>query len=223
MSDSEAWLELCDVYLQEHEYDKAAFCMEELLLCKPYNHLVHQKYAEVFSGLTISNSNNSDKRYPRSLGGSLSLPRFSLLVQYFNLCCVSLTTWTDDLYSILCISIFKFPPSGTYLLRVKINNNWIYITPFSRLQRWERQVGITKPIIKRSVSLSVIYVDNKNSLVVFVNQMKLSLAVWMASLAWFMVLQYRYRPTVSFVTLTDAVYFVWFSLSPVVVGVLLWT
>jgi len=47
MSDSEAWLELCDVYLQEHEYDKAAFCMEELLLCKPYNHLVHQKYAEV--------------------------------------------------------------------------------------------------------------------------------------------------------------------------------
>jgi len=47
MSDSEAWLELCDIYLQEHEYDKAAFCMEELLLCKPYNHLVHQKYAEV--------------------------------------------------------------------------------------------------------------------------------------------------------------------------------
>jgi len=47
MSDSEAWLELCDMYLQEHEYDKAAFCMEELLLCKPYNHLVHQKYAEV--------------------------------------------------------------------------------------------------------------------------------------------------------------------------------
>ena len=47
MSDSEAWLELCDIYLHEHEYDKAAFCMEELLLCKPYNHLVHQKYAEV--------------------------------------------------------------------------------------------------------------------------------------------------------------------------------
>lgn len=47
MSDSEAWLELCDIYLQEHEYDKAAFCMEELLLCKPYNHLIHQKYAEV--------------------------------------------------------------------------------------------------------------------------------------------------------------------------------
>jgi len=47
MSDSEAWMELCDIYLQEHEYDKAAFCMEELLLCKPYNHLIHQKYAEV--------------------------------------------------------------------------------------------------------------------------------------------------------------------------------
>ena len=60
MSDSEAWLELCDIYLQEHEYDKAAFCMEELLLCKPYNHLVHQKYAEVTTTTSLMNFFLSD-------------------------------------------------------------------------------------------------------------------------------------------------------------------
>jgi len=47
MSDFEAWMELCDLYLQEMDYGKAAFCMEELLLANPYSHLVHQKYAEV--------------------------------------------------------------------------------------------------------------------------------------------------------------------------------
>jgi len=43
----EAWLELCDLHLQELDYQRAAFCMEELLLSNPYNHLIHQKYAEV--------------------------------------------------------------------------------------------------------------------------------------------------------------------------------
>jgi tetratricopeptide (TPR) repeat protein len=47
MSDFEGWMELCDLYLQEMDYAKAAFCMEELLLANPYSHLVHQKYAEI--------------------------------------------------------------------------------------------------------------------------------------------------------------------------------
>lgn len=47
MSDQEAWHELCDLYLQEHEYLKAAFCMEELILHNPHNHLIHQRYAEI--------------------------------------------------------------------------------------------------------------------------------------------------------------------------------
>lgn len=47
MSDFEAWLELCDLYLLEMDYAKAAFCMEELLLAYPYNHLFYQKYAEI--------------------------------------------------------------------------------------------------------------------------------------------------------------------------------
>lgn len=47
MSDQEAWHELCDLYLQEHEYSKAAFCMEELILHNPHSHLIYQRYAEI--------------------------------------------------------------------------------------------------------------------------------------------------------------------------------
>jgi len=47
MSDQEAWHELCDLYLQEQEYGKAAICIEELILHNPHNHLLHQRYAEI--------------------------------------------------------------------------------------------------------------------------------------------------------------------------------
>lgn len=47
MSDQEAWHELCDLYLQEQEYSKAAYCMEELILHNPHSHLIYQRYAEI--------------------------------------------------------------------------------------------------------------------------------------------------------------------------------
>lgn len=47
MSDFDAWMELCDLYLQLQDYEKAAFCMEELIMSNPHNHLFHQRYAEV--------------------------------------------------------------------------------------------------------------------------------------------------------------------------------
>lgn len=47
MVDQEAWQELCDLYLGEQEYAKAAFCMEELILHNPHNHLFHQRLAEI--------------------------------------------------------------------------------------------------------------------------------------------------------------------------------
>ena len=50
MGDYEAWMELCDLYLQEHDYAKASFCMEELIMSNPHNHLYHQRYAEVRLG-----------------------------------------------------------------------------------------------------------------------------------------------------------------------------
>jgi hypothetical protein len=47
MIDQEAWQELSELYLTEQEYGKAAFCMEELILHNPHNHLFHQRYAEI--------------------------------------------------------------------------------------------------------------------------------------------------------------------------------
>lgn len=47
MSDQEAWQELCNLYLSEGEYGKAAFCMEEVLLHNPHSHLIHQRLADI--------------------------------------------------------------------------------------------------------------------------------------------------------------------------------
>nr|XP_023014495.1 ER membrane protein complex subunit 2-A-like isoform X2 [Leptinotarsa decemlineata] len=47
MADVEAWQELSELYLNEHDYGKAAFCVEELILHNPHNHLLHQRYADI--------------------------------------------------------------------------------------------------------------------------------------------------------------------------------
>lgn len=68
MSDFEGWLELCDLYLTEMDYSKAAFCMEELLLTHPYNHVVYQKYAEIkYTQGGVENMEISKKYFAHSL------------------------------------------------------------------------------------------------------------------------------------------------------------
>lgn len=47
MSDQEAWHELCNLYLIEGDYNKAVFCMEEVLLHNPYSHLIHQRLGDI--------------------------------------------------------------------------------------------------------------------------------------------------------------------------------
>lgn len=47
MSDVEAWQELCELYLQCQDYQKAVFCAEELLLHQPHSHLFQQKVADI--------------------------------------------------------------------------------------------------------------------------------------------------------------------------------
>jgi tetratricopeptide (TPR) repeat protein len=47
MSDQEAWSELCDLYLSEADYSRAAFCAEELILHNPHNFFVHQRLADI--------------------------------------------------------------------------------------------------------------------------------------------------------------------------------
>ncbi|CAG9854674.1 unnamed protein product [Phyllotreta striolata] len=47
MADIEAWQELSELYISEFDYGKAAFCVEELILHNPHNHLLHQRYADI--------------------------------------------------------------------------------------------------------------------------------------------------------------------------------
>lgn len=46
-SDREAWQELSDLYLADGDYGRAGFCMEEIILLNPFNHLYHQRYADI--------------------------------------------------------------------------------------------------------------------------------------------------------------------------------
>lgn len=47
MADVEAWGELGDLYLAQGDYKRAAFCVEEVILANPHNHLLHERLAEV--------------------------------------------------------------------------------------------------------------------------------------------------------------------------------
>lgn len=63
MGDQEAWMELCDLHIQQQEYTKAAFCMEELILSHPHNHLYHQRYAEIHFTIGTPESMEKSKKY----------------------------------------------------------------------------------------------------------------------------------------------------------------
>ena len=59
MSDQEAWTELAELYISQQDHKKAKFCMEELILMNPHNHLFHQRYAEIL--YTIGGNENMEK------------------------------------------------------------------------------------------------------------------------------------------------------------------
>ena len=64
--DVEAWTELCDLYLRECDYSKAAFCMEELIVFNSNNHVYYTKYADV-SEYTCSVHHSRNTRYHQIL------------------------------------------------------------------------------------------------------------------------------------------------------------
>lgn len=47
MADVQAWFELSEIYISQMNYQKAAFCFEEILVQKPSNYLYNLKYAEL--------------------------------------------------------------------------------------------------------------------------------------------------------------------------------
>ena len=46
-TDQDAWMELADLYIEQMDYSKAAFCIEELILANAFNHIYHQRLAEI--------------------------------------------------------------------------------------------------------------------------------------------------------------------------------
>lgn len=56
MNDHEAWKELCELYMLEQDYQKAIFCMEELLLAHPLSHIYHTRLAEMYYTLGTNES-----------------------------------------------------------------------------------------------------------------------------------------------------------------------
>lgn len=46
-SDTEAWQQLAELYLQAQNYQGACFCLEELILTNPHNHVFYCTYAEI--------------------------------------------------------------------------------------------------------------------------------------------------------------------------------
>ncbi|XP_004697735.2 ER membrane protein complex subunit 2 [Echinops telfairi] len=66
--DQEAWHELAELYINEHDYAKAAFCLEELMMTNPHNHLYCQQYAEVkYTQGGLENLELSRKYFAQSL------------------------------------------------------------------------------------------------------------------------------------------------------------
>lgn len=63
MGDQEAWMELCELYIRQQDFLRAAFCVEELILCHPHNHLYHQRYAEIHFTIGTTESMEKAKKY----------------------------------------------------------------------------------------------------------------------------------------------------------------
>ena len=54
--DEEAWMELCDLYLQKQNFVKAQYCFEELIAANPMNHQHNLKYAEILYSQAVTNN-----------------------------------------------------------------------------------------------------------------------------------------------------------------------
>jgi len=63
MGDQEAWMELCELYIRQQDFQRAAFCVEELILCHPHNHLYHQRFAEIHFTIGTPESMEKAKKY----------------------------------------------------------------------------------------------------------------------------------------------------------------
>ena len=68
MNDPDAYNELAQIYLMVNEYDKAAFCLEELLLYNPNNYKVLNKLGDIYTSKNnAEDAKTAIKFYSRSI------------------------------------------------------------------------------------------------------------------------------------------------------------
>jgi len=63
--DEDAWLQLADLYLLENQCQQAAYCIEEVILTDPRNHLYHLRYADIM--LCLGKYQMASKYYCKAL------------------------------------------------------------------------------------------------------------------------------------------------------------
>jgi len=68
MDDIDVWYELSDIYLITNNYNKAIFCLEEVLLFHPNNYMIYTKIGDILSSFNNTESaQNAIKYYSQSL------------------------------------------------------------------------------------------------------------------------------------------------------------
>lgn len=63
--DTDAWLELADIYIQKQNFTKALFCLEEQVAHAPRNYLVNLRYAECLYSAARSSDSLGDLQLAR--------------------------------------------------------------------------------------------------------------------------------------------------------------
>lgn len=94
VNDTEAWLQLSELFLQESDYARAAFCFEELLLTNPNNATYLCRIADIrYSQGGFDNIEIAKVYYEKSISLSPSANAYYGLI----LCCSQLSTKTTAL------------------------------------------------------------------------------------------------------------------------------
>lgn len=112
MDDVDIWAELSDIYLLTNNYNKALFCLEEILLFFPNNYMIYTKIGDILSSFNNTESaQNALKYYSQSILINPSLNAFwgiyyasNIILKYNK----SLDEKSNNLLKIAKINIMKY-------------------------------------------------------------------------------------------------------------------
>ncbi len=112
MDDVDIWFELSDIYLLTSNYNKAIFCLEEVLLHHPNNYMIYTKIGDILSSFNNTDSTlSSIKYYSQSINIKANLKAFWGLFYALNIMLKynkSLDEKQEKLMKITKINILNF-------------------------------------------------------------------------------------------------------------------